>query len=126
MKFTFDKEWLQKHADSDQNLEIAAGAFSLDQLPPTTGEQPGSPQVVAFGRLINLSRRKRGWMIEDLAASARIDASEAIRIEHDLGYIPGPRSVYQLSTALGLPRDRMLQLSGNLLLRDRQFGEQAV
>ena len=31
MKFSFDKEWLERHADSDQNLEIAAGWFSLDQ-----------------------------------------------------------------------------------------------
>ena len=108
MKFSFDKEWLERHADSDQNLEIAAGSFSLDQVPRAMGKPAGDPaaepRVVAFGRLINLSRRKRGWSIEELAESSRIDVSEAIRIEHDPAYIPGPRTVYQLSTTLDLPR----------------------
>lgn len=126
MKFNFDKEWLQRHADTDPTLEIAAGALSIDQLPPATGDSAGSPAALAFGRLINLSRRKRGWTLEDLAASARIDAAEAIRIEHDATYIPGPRTVYQLSTTLGLPREQMLQLSGNMLARDRRLGEQAL
>src|SRR5689334_11549251 len=122
MKFNFDKQWLERYADTDENLEIAAGAFCIDQLPPTAGDLTTNPPALAFGRLINLSRRKRGWTIEDLAASARIDAAEAIRIEHDATYIPGPRTVYQLSTTLGLPRDQMLQLSGNMLARDRYLG----
>jgi transcriptional regulator with XRE-family HTH domain len=134
MKFSFDKEWLERHADRDQNLEIAAGSFSVDHVPRAIGKPAGDPAagpcpdggVVAFGRLINLSRRKRGWSVEDLAESSRIDVSEAIRIEHDPAYIPGPRTVYQLSTALDLPRERMLQLSGNMLVRDRRLGEQAV
>lgn len=126
MRFTFDKEWLQKNVGRDDNLEIAAGSLSLDQIPPTAGDPASRPAVPAFGRLVNLSRRQRGWTIEDLAASARIDLGEAIRIEHDESYVPGPRTVYQLSNALGLPRERMLQLSGNLIVRDRRLGEQAV
>jgi transcriptional regulator with XRE-family HTH domain len=126
MKFTFDKDWLQKHADRDDNLEIAAGSFSLDQLPPIEGDPSDRTAIPAFGRLINLCRRKRGWTIENLASSARIDVSEAIRIEHDTSYVPGPRTVYQLSTALGLPRERMLQLSGNMIVHDRGLGEHAV
>jgi hypothetical protein len=74
MKFSFDKEWLERHADSDQNLEIATGSFSLDQVPRAMGNPAGDPAaepfvggegVVAFGRLLNLSRRKRGWSIEE-------------------------------------------------------------
>jgi transcriptional regulator with XRE-family HTH domain len=126
MKFTFDKEWLRKNADRDDDLEIAAGAFSFDQLPTTAGDPGDRSTVLAFGRLINLCRRKRGWTVEDLAQAARVDVSEAIRIEHDASYVPGPRTVYQLSMALGLPRERMLQLSGNMIVRDRGLGEQAV
>lgn len=126
MKFTFDKEWLQTNADRDDGLEIAAGAFSLDQLPPKAGEFGSLPGVLAFGRLINLSRRKRGWTIQVLASAARIDTTEAFRIERDPSYVPGPRTVYQLSTALGLPRERMLQLSGNMQMRDQDLGEQAT
>jgi transcriptional regulator with XRE-family HTH domain len=126
MQFSFDKEWLQKHADSDQSLEIAAGSLSLDQVPPSRSDMASRPRMVAFGRLINLSRRKRGWTIEDLALTARIDASEALRIEHDLDYIPGPRTVYQLSSAFELPSEQMLQLSGNMLMCNQQLGEQAV
>ncbi|MCC6362627.1 MAG: helix-turn-helix transcriptional regulator [Bryobacterales bacterium] len=127
MKFTFDKEWLEKHADRDDNLEIAAGSFSLDQLPPAgidPGEDPTA--VLAFGRLIHLSRRKRGWSVEDLASAARIEVSEAVRIENDPNYVPGPRTVYQLSVALDLPKDRLLQLYGNRIVRDRSLGQQAV
>lgn len=128
MKFTFDKEWLQRNADRDDNLEIAAGSFSFDQLPPmeASGGPDAIPAVPAFGRLVNLCRRKKGWTIEDLATFARIDVTEAIRIEHEINYVPGPRTVYQLSTALGLPRERMLELSGNMFVRDRGLGEQAV
>jgi hypothetical protein len=49
MKFTFDKQWLQKHAETDQDLEIAAGSFSLDQLPPAPRE-PADPPPVEAGK----------------------------------------------------------------------------
>src|ERR1022692_1069244 len=125
MKFTFDKEWLRKPAQKEDRVEISAGTFHIDQLQPRTDEQRANI-VLAFGRLVNLSRRKRGWSIERLAQSARIDVTDAVRIEHDPQYVPAPRTVYQLSHALGLPNDRMLQLSGNMIVRDTNLGEQAV
>lgn len=126
MKFAFDKEWLQRRAATEDKEEIAAGALHLDLIPTGTAV-PGSETLVpAFGRLINLCRRKRGWSVEELAGAARISAAELMNIEHEPHYVPGPRTVYQLSNTLGLPRDRMLQLSGNMVVRDRQFGEEAV
>jgi transcriptional regulator with XRE-family HTH domain len=126
MKLTLDKEWFQRHVDSEDDAEISAGGFQLDLSPGSSSDAETQPAVPAFGRLINLCRRQRGWTIETLADAARINALEAIRIEHDLGYVPGPRTVYQLSTTLGLPRERMLQLSGNMIVRDNRLGEQAV
>ena len=126
MKFTFDKNWLEKNADRDDSFEIAAGSFSFDPLPLGEASADGPTAIPAFGRLVNLCRRKHGWTIEDLAATARIDLKEALRIEHETNYAPGPRTVYQLSTALGLPRERMLQLSGNTFVRDLGLGEQAL
>jgi hypothetical protein len=77
MKFSFDKDWLERHAGCDQNLKIAAGSFSLDQVPLTSerpmGKPTRDPRVVAIGRLIKLSRRKRAWNIDDLAEPSRID-----------------------------------------------------
>ena len=126
MKFTFDKEWLLKRAAAEDREEIAAGALHLDLLPGGPAA-PGSESLVpAFGRLINLCRRKRGWSVEELAGSARISVAELIRIEHEPHYVPGPRTVYQLSTTLGLPKERMLQLSGNMVVRDTRFGDEAV
>ena len=126
MKFTIDKEWLLKRAAAEDKEEISAGALHLDLLPTAPAATGSESLVPAFGRLINLSRRKRGWSVEDLAGSARISVAELIKIEREPQYVPGPRTVYQLSTALGLPKERMLQLSGNMIVRDSRFGEEAV
>jgi transcriptional regulator with XRE-family HTH domain len=80
----------------------------------------------AFRMLINLWRRKKGIRLDQLAERADVDLAELIAIERDVRYIPEPRTVYQLANTLGLPTDRMLQLSGNTVVRDSHFGEEAV
>lgn len=42
------------------------------------------------------------------------------------GYMPRPRTVYQLSLTLELRQDRMMQLSGNVAPRDESLGQKAV
>jgi transcriptional regulator with XRE-family HTH domain len=76
--------------------------------------------------LIQLSRRHRGWSIEELSSRARVEVNELVRIERDPHFVPGPRTVYQLANLLGFRNDRLLQLSGNTTPRDRQLGEGAV
>jgi transcriptional regulator with XRE-family HTH domain len=80
----------------------------------------------AFGVLINLWRRKKGLRIDALAEAARIDVAELLEIERNLNYVPEPRTVYQLAKTLQLPSERMLELSGNLIVRDSSLGKQAV
>jgi transcriptional regulator with XRE-family HTH domain len=127
MKLRQDREWYVRHAALDEPSEVAAGGFSFDKLPPSAADAPdGSDVDPAFGRLIQLSRRSRGWSIEELSTRARVEVNELVRIEKDPHFVPGPRTVYQLANLLGFRNDRLLQLSGNTKLRDRQLGEGAV
>lgn len=134
MKLNLSKEWLTKHAERDDKVEISAGAFSIDMLKSNQQAQKVSsinasiedaPRP-AFGKLINLLRRKKGWRMEELAEKANIDLAELVEIERDIHYTPEPRTVYQLSRTLGLSNERMLQLSGNVIARDQTLGQEAV
>jgi transcriptional regulator with XRE-family HTH domain len=134
MKMNLSKEWLSQRAALDDKADVSAGTLDLDRLPAVhpsnvismqTSAEAESPNP-AFGRLINLWRRKKGFRIEVLADKARIDVSELIEIERNLNFVPEPRTVYQLAKTLDLPSERMLELSGNLLLRDASLGKEAV
>jgi hypothetical protein len=52
--------------------------------------------------------------------------TELIEIERNLHYTPEPRTVYQLAKTLELPSERMLELSGNLVVCDSSLGQEAV
>ena len=135
MKTNITKEWLKKRAAVDEMAEVSCGYLNLDML----GAEPGHDQAaasrgsfeqdssrVAFGKLINLWRRKKGLRMEELAIKARIDLAELIEIEKTIDFIPEPRTVYQLAQVLGLPNQRLLQLSGNTVARDPSLGQEAV
>lgn len=134
MKLNLSKEWLRQRAALDDKADVSAGTLDLDRLPAVRPSNVMSMQAAAeaespnpaFGRLINLWRRKKGFRIEVLADKARIDVSELIEIERNLNFVPEPRTVYQLAKTLDLPSERMLELSGNLLLRDSSLGKEAV
>jgi HTH-type transcriptional regulator, competence development regulator len=134
MKLNLSKEWLTKRAELDENAEVSAGVFNLQMLEAerathehvlTAHAEVENPRP-AFGRLINLWRRKKGLRMDQLADRARIDMGELVAIEHDIHYTPEPRTVYQLAKILGLSIKRMLQLSGNAIVRDSTLGQEAV
>ncbi len=134
MKMNLSKEWLRQRAELDDKADISAGTLDLNRLPAVrpsnvvpmqSSAEMESPNP-AFGRLINLWRRKKGLGIETLAEKARIDVAELIEIERNLNYVPEVRTVYQLANTLDLPSDRMLELSGNLVVRDSSLGKEAV
>lgn len=134
MKMNLSKEWLLQRAKLDDKADISAGTLDLNRLPVTRPSNVVPMQAAAevespnpaFGRLINLWRRKKGLRIEALADKARIDAAELIEIERNLNYVPEVRTVYQLAKTLGLSSERMLELSGNLVVRDSSLGQEAV
>ncbi len=134
MKLNLSKEWLRQRAALDDKADVSAGTLDVSRLPavrPSTiasihpSAENDTPNP-AFGILINLWRRKKGFRIDVLAEKARIDVAELIEIEKNLNYVPEPRTVYRLAKTLDLPSERMLQLSGNLIVRDSSLGEEAV
>jgi transcriptional regulator with XRE-family HTH domain len=134
MKMNLSEEWLTKRAKLEENADISAGLFNIGVLKANQSKeheasaaqvQDDNPLPV-FGRLINLWRRKKKLRIDELADKARIDLAELIAIEQDIHYTPEPRTVYQLAKILGLSGDRMLQLSGNTVVRDQTLGEEAI
>jgi HTH-type transcriptional regulator, competence development regulator len=135
MKINLSKEWLTKRVERDENADVSAGMLDLNRLgaePPIARVESIHASVEAenfrpaFGRLINLWRRKRGLRMDALADTAQIDLTELIEIERNLHYTPEPRTVYHLAKTLGLPSERMLELSGNLVVRDSSLGQEAV
>jgi HTH-type transcriptional regulator, competence development regulator len=134
MKMNLSKEWLRQRAALDDDADCSAGTLNLNRLPANRPSNVGTMHASAetespnpaFGRLINLWRRKKGLRIDALAEKARIDVAELIEIERNLNYVPEPRTVYQLAKTLDLPSERMLELSGNLIVRDSSLGQEAV
>jgi transcriptional regulator with XRE-family HTH domain len=134
MKLNLSKEWLRQRAALDDKAEVSAGTLDVNRLPAVppgkiasmhTSAESDTPNP-AFGILINLWRRKKGLRVDALAEKANIDVAELIEIEKNLNYVPEPRTVYQLAKTLDLPSERMLELSGNLIVRDSSLGQEAV
>mgnify|MGYP001577301323 CR=1 FL=1 len=128
VKFTID--WLKKRADMDEGAEFSAGALTIDELAQEANalrQSPGEQLVLgeAFGKLIRLMRDDRHLSLDDLASSAEVDAEELVKIESVASYVPEPRTVFQLAKVLKLPEKKMLQLSGNMIVRDSELTSQA-
>lgn len=136
MKLNLSNEWLARRATAEGGHEVSTGHVDLDGLLASTRTgghaATHAPAIevegprTAFGRLINLWRRQRGITLELLARRADVDLAELLKIEKDVRFIPEPRTVYRLSQLLGLPNERLLQLSGNVIARDSHLGEEAV
>jgi HTH-type transcriptional regulator, competence development regulator len=131
MKLDITKEWFEKNLDKEDKAIVSAGSFSaskLDGLEQPARRQSSEPCAVqsAFGMLVSLSRRKKGWSAEKLSEQARIDLEELVMIEQGSEYVPEPRTVCQLAELLNLPEDKLLELSGNTVARDKHLQNAAV
>ena len=68
--------------------------------------------LFAFGKLVELMRRSKGWTVEKLADEADLDLADIVVIEDDHNAIPEPRAVYKLAEVFQLPQGRLLQIAG--------------
>jgi len=125
MKLTLTKDWLVRRAALEADIDVAAGLSArnpfLDDAPPASSEAR-----LAFGPLVQLMRRKSLMSMEKLAEEARVDLVEIVAIERDPGFRPEPRTVHQIARVLKLPAKSLLQLSGNTVVRDDHFRDEAV
>jgi transcriptional regulator with XRE-family HTH domain len=127
MRLDRSKDWWVKRAIAEGDTTIGAGLLARD--PVSEADQRAVPleeSRIAFGRFINMMRRRHGLSIEELADAAKVDASELLVIEEDLHYVPGPRTVYQLARMFDVPQPRLMQLAGLTAANDASLAEEAV
>jgi HTH-type transcriptional regulator, competence development regulator len=130
MKFERSKEWWMARARRESGAAAGAGLLAFDPAPE---ERPSSAAVaaieetrIAFGKFVNLMRRRRGYSMEQLAEAADLDASELIVIEDDVHYVPEPRTVYKLAQTFEVSQRRLMQLAGLAAANDAGLWREAV
>jgi hypothetical protein len=130
MRLERSKDWWMARARREGDAAVGAGLLAFDPAPE---ERPSSAQAapveetrIAFGRFVNLMRRRRGYTMERLAEVAELDASELLVIEGDVHYVPEPRTVFQLAQTFAVSQQRLMQLAGLAAANDAGFRKEAV
>jgi transcriptional regulator with XRE-family HTH domain len=129
MRIERSKEWWLARARREGDAFIGAGLLAADPMPDgRTVAAVAAPEEyrIAFGKFVNMMRRRKGYSIEQLADAARVDASELLIIEDDVHYVPGPRTVFQLAQLFEVPQPRLMQLAGLAAANDDSLREEAV
>lgn len=107
------REWLIRKADQEDACEgVSAGGVAAE-LGASREINAGPPAV--FGKFIELSRRARGWSIEQMAAAVKVDVCELIRIEQEQGFVPPARTVFKISETLGFNAEKLRELAGSTM-----------
>ncbi len=132
MKLEVTKAWCLAAARHEGDVEVGAGAVAFDHEPTVNKteahghETTTDPAHLAFGRTIQLLRRKNRMTMEALAQDARVELSEVVAIETDASYRPEPRSVSQLAHVFKVNPKAFQQLAGNAAIRDTRVREEAM
>lgn len=130
MRLERNKEWWVARARSEGDVVIGVGFSAC--APKPDHERAGMQVVaaeearIAFGKFVNLMRRRLGFSVEKLADEADLDVSEILVIEDDVHYLPEPRTVNQLAQLFEVPQQRLMQLAGLTAPSDRHFFSEAA
>ena len=131
MKIERSKEWWMARARREGDAAVGAGLLAFDPVPderPTTITQTAAAEEtrIAFGKFVNLMRRRRGLSMEKLAEVAELDASELLVIENEVHYVPEPRTIFKLAQTFEVSQRRLMQLAGLTAANDAGLRQEAV
>jgi HTH-type transcriptional regulator, competence development regulator len=130
MKLERSKQWWLERAKREGESSVSAGLLAIDPVHDEEARAPAQPELedvrIAFGRFVNLMRRRQGLSVEALAQAANLDIRELVVIEDDVRYIPEPRTVYQLALTFKVPQQRFMQLAGLARVKDASLHNEAV
>ena len=128
MRIAYTKERCLKRAPREGNGYIGAGIPGLMATVRADADSCSSEfdhSRAAFGRLVQLSRRKQNLSLEDFAKKVDIALDELMSIERTT-CAPEPRTVHKLSGELKIECKKLLQLSGLTKLREPELEREAV
>ena len=130
MKLRISKEWCIRMAQLEGDAEIGAGRLAIDPVfdgdtAPVVDRDDEEPNI-AFGRLINLMRRRWRVSLERLAKDADVTVTELVEIESDTRYKPALRTTYQLANYFKMPRAGFMQVAGLTALKNAHLSDEAV
>jgi transcriptional regulator with XRE-family HTH domain len=131
MRLDQSKEWWVARARREGDATIGAGLLALDAKPDEHPVHAGAAEAaeearIAFGKFVNLMRRRRGLSVEQLAEEADLEASEILVIEDDVHYVPEPRTVFRLAQTFHVSQQRLMQLAGLAVVNDAGLRQEAV
>lgn len=130
MRLERSKEWWLSRARREGDAVIGAGLLAFDPAPEERATSAHGAAVeetrIAFGKFVNLMRRRRGLSLERLADVADLDASELLVIEDNVHYVPEPRTVYKLAQTFDVSQRRLMQLAGLSAANDVGLRQEAV
>ena len=117
-------------AQLEGDAEIGAGRLAIDPVfdgdtAPVVDRDDEEPNI-AFGRLINLMRRRWRVSLERLAKDADVTVTELVEIESDTRYKPALRTTYQLANYFKMPRAGFMQVAGLTALKNAHLSDEAV
>ncbi|TPG52448.1 XRE family transcriptional regulator [Roseomonas nepalensis] len=130
MRLERSKEWWLARARQEGDAAVGAGLLAANPAVEQHGLEaqpaPAEETRIAFGRFVNLMRRRRGYSVEQLAEAACLEASELLVIEEDRHYVPQLRTVFELARTFEVPQQRLLQLAGLAVANDDGLRKEAV
>jgi len=127
MTLNYPKAWYEHRIALEGDLEIGAGSPPGCRRPAARPAAPPTLETrIAFGTLVELWRRSRGWDAARLAEEAGVAPREVLEIERHPEAEPEPRAVHKLARVLDLPAAVLLELAGLGTLATPSLREEAV